>query len=155
MTAAEITDPGRPRNDDDLPAGPDADHARVTAARRERHWGRCHWLQAFEDAAKWRHARASAPCGDCDTPPDGWCDDHVRDLGLIREYQRTASQLMEAAPYPLSSDTRVTAAHELLAEHHQPAAMSPGDLRALLARYQRRLHGLLDAVSGGESWEAQ
>lgn len=40
----------------------------------------------------------------------------------------------------------VIAAIELLAEHHQPITMTPGDLRALLARYQRRLHELLDAV---------
>lgn len=43
-------------------------------------------------------------------------------------------------------DPRVIAATELLAEHHQPITMTPGDLRALLARYQRRLHELVDAV---------
>ncbi len=43
-------------------------------------------------------------------------------------------------------DPRVADARELLAEHHQPLSMTPGDLRALLARYQRRLHELLDAL---------
>ena len=52
-----------------------------------------------------------------------------------------------------ASDPRVTAATELLAERHQPITMTPGDLRALLARYQRRLHELLDAL-GQEVWEA-
>jgi hypothetical protein len=37
-------------------------------------------------------------------------------------------------------------AHMLLAEGHQPLTMTPGDLRALLARYQRRLQALADAV---------
>jgi hypothetical protein len=37
-------------------------------------------------------------------------------------------------------------AHMLLAEGHQPLTMTPGDLRALLARYQRRLQELADAV---------
>jgi hypothetical protein len=32
----------------------------------------------------------------------------------------------------------------LLAEHHQPITMTPGDLRHLLARYQRRLVELVD-----------
>ena len=43
-------------------------------------------------------------------------------------------------------DPRILRARELLAEHHQPVTMTPGDLRALLARYERRLHELLDAV---------
>jgi hypothetical protein len=37
-------------------------------------------------------------------------------------------------------------AHMLLAEGHQPLTMTPGDLRTLLARYQRRLRELADAV---------
>ena len=37
-------------------------------------------------------------------------------------------------------------AHMLLAEGHQPLTMTPGDLRTLLARYQRRLQALADAV---------
>jgi len=128
--------------DDEPPSGSDDDC--VTAARRSGS-GLCQWLQAFEDAIKFRHTRASAPCGDCDTVPDR-CDDHGRDLGLVTAYQHTARQLLQAPPYPLSSDTRVTAARDLLAEHHQPAAMPAGDLRALLARYQKRLHWLLDAL---------
>ena len=45
-----------------------------------------------------------------------------------------------------AGDPRIVRARELLAEHHQPMTMTPGDLRALLARYQRRLHELLDAL---------
>jgi hypothetical protein len=56
-----------------------------------------------------------------------------------------------SAPYPLSLDIRVTAARELLAEHHQAAAIPAGDARALLARYQRRLRGLLDAIGGSDA----
>jgi hypothetical protein len=37
-------------------------------------------------------------------------------------------------------------AHMLLAEGHQPLTMAPGDLRKLLARYQRGLQELADAV---------
>jgi hypothetical protein len=48
-----------------------------------------------------------------------------------------------------ASDPPVTSARELLAEHHQPITMTPGDLRALLARYQRRLHDLLEALGHG------
>jgi hypothetical protein len=44
-----------------------------------------------------------------------------------------------------AADPRVIAAAELLAERHQPITMTPGDLRQLLARYQRRLHELLEA----------
>ena len=105
----------------------------------------CQWLQAFEDAIKFRHARTAAPCSDCDAGQER-CDDHGRDLGLITEYQRTARQITQAAPYPVGSDTRVIAARNLLAEHHQPAAMPPGQLRSLVVRYQGQLRGLLDAV---------
>jgi len=34
----------------------------------------------------------------------------------------------------------------LLAERHEPLTMTPGDLRTLLGRYQRRLHDLAEAV---------
>jgi hypothetical protein len=74
MTAAEITALACP------------------AAVRER----CQHLQALEDAIKFRRARAAAPCTDCDTAPDGRCDDHGRDVGLIAEYERTARRLLEA-----------------------------------------------------------
>jgi hypothetical protein len=40
-----------------------------------------------------------------------------------------------------------------MAEQHHPAGMPAADARALLARYQRRLRGLLDAV-GGSGTEA-
>src|SRR5450759_3924239 len=32
------------------------------------------------------------------------------------------------------------------AERHEPLTMTPGDLRTLLGRYQRRLHDLAEAV---------
>ncbi len=37
-------------------------------------------------------------------------------------------------------------AHRLLAERHEPLTMTPGDLRRLLARYQRALTELAEAV---------
>jgi hypothetical protein len=37
-------------------------------------------------------------------------------------------------------------AHRLLAELHQPLTMTPGDLRRLLARYQRALTEIAEAV---------
>jgi len=50
-------------------------------------------LQALEDALKYRRARAAEPCSDCDTVPDGRCDDHGRDLDLIGEYEQAARRL--------------------------------------------------------------
>jgi hypothetical protein len=49
-----------------------------------------------------------------------------------------------------ADDERVTRARVLLAEQHQPAAMSPGDVRTLLARFQRCAVELL-AVADGEA----
>jgi len=50
----------------------------------------------------------------------------------------------------MSDPTRIAVAaaraHDLLAEDHQPLLMSPGDVRNLLARTQRRLQELADAV---------
>ncbi len=61
-------------------------------------------------------------------------------MGTIR-MERTAST---------SDPTRIAVAaaraHELLAESHEPLVMTPGDVRALLARTQRRLRELADAV---------
>ena len=45
-----------------------------------------------------------------------------------------------------AGDPRVVRARELMAEHHQPLVMTPGDLRALLARFQRAAQELLDAL---------
>jgi len=56
---------------------------------------------------------------------------------------------LDLADGVMAGDPRVIAAVELLDEHHQPITMTPGDLRQLLARYQRRLHGLLDALGRG------
>lgn len=46
------------------------------------------------------------------------------------------------------TDSRVTSARALLAEQHQPAAMTHAEVRALLARYQRRLHDLAGLAEG-------
>jgi len=46
----------------------------------------------------------------------------------------------------LPEDPRVTSARELMAEHHQPITMTPGDVRHLLARFQRRVHELLELL---------
>ena len=44
-------------------------------------------MQAFEDATCWRTGRLASPCPDCEAiPGDGRCDDHGRDIGLIRAY---------------------------------------------------------------------
>jgi hypothetical protein len=44
----------------------------------------------------------------------------------------------------------VAKARALVAEHHQPVSMTHAELWALLARYQRRLHDLLE-VTGRDS----
>jgi hypothetical protein len=73
-----------------------------------------------------------------------------------RILDRLAEEISEAA-YMLRStvridgsipagDPRVNRARELLAEHHQPAIMSAADLRALLARFQRRTVELLGVI---------
>jgi hypothetical protein len=45
-----------------------------------------------------------------------------------------------------AGDPRIVRARELLAEDHQPMTMTPGDLRALLARYRRRVVELLEVT---------
>jgi len=47
-----------------------------------------------------------------------------------------------------AGDPRVNRARELLAEHHQPLTMTPGDVRHLLARIQRAAVELLEIVNG-------
>jgi hypothetical protein len=47
---------------------------------------------------------------------------------------------------PAATAAAAVRAHMLLAEGHRPLTMTPGDLRALLARYQLRLQELADAV---------
>jgi hypothetical protein len=46
----------------------------------------------------------------------------------------------------VSEDPRILRARQLLAEHHQPITMTPGDLRRLLARFQRRTAELLAVI---------
>jgi len=55
------------------------------------------------------------------------------------------SAVPDGAP-PRAADPHVTAAAELLAERHQPSALSAAQLRGLLAIYERRLRGLLVVV---------
>ena len=45
-----------------------------------------------------------------------------------------------------AGDPRIVRARELLAERHQPVTMTPGDLRTLLARFQRRVVELLEVI---------
>lgn len=46
-----------------------------------------------------------------------------------------------------AGDPRVARARQLAAEHHQPLTMTPGDLRHLLARWQRAATELLDVLT--------
>jgi hypothetical protein len=130
----------------DLPAG--ADDGGVSGTRQLADGGRLHWLQALEDAIRFRQQRAARPCRACGTA-QGTCYYHARDLALAREYQNTAAQFAQAAPRPLSSRAEVRAGRDLLAEGHCPAAMAPRELRKLLARYQRCVRELLDDAGAG------
>ncbi len=82
---------------------------------------------------------------------------------LSEEIQEAAAMLrgVPAAAFPPwrgprldgsipADDERITRARGLLAEHHQPIAMSPDDVRQLLARFQRCTAELL-AVADGEA----
>ena len=46
----------------------------------------------------------------------------------------------------MPAEAAAARAHDLLAESHEPLVVTPGDVRALLARTQRRLAELADAV---------
>lgn len=47
-----------------------------------------------------------------------------------------------------AEDERIAAARALLAEQHQPIVMTPGDVRHLLAHFQRRVVELLEVIDG-------
>jgi hypothetical protein len=67
------------------------------------------------------------------------------DQALAAAYDELGRQLT----YSRLADTiaaQLSPARALLAEHRQPLTMSPGDIRHLLARYQRQLRELLDAI---------
>ncbi len=53
-------------------------------------------LQALEDAIRYRRACVALPCADCDAVPDGRCEDHGRDVDLIREYDQAGRRLAQA-----------------------------------------------------------
>lgn len=54
-------------------------------------------LDALDEAGEGRHARADRECGDCDTSPDGLCDDHSGDLERASRYDAIARQLRQEA----------------------------------------------------------
>lgn len=72
---------------------------------------------------------------------------------LSEEISEVAAMLRGVQPQAsgTAADPRVIRARELLAEHHQPLVMSPGDVRHLLARFQRRTAGLLDYITESEA----
>ena len=51
----------------------------------------------------------------------------------------------------LTTDPRTVAAADLLAERHQPSALSTADLRGLVSKYERRLRGLVDLIGENPS----
>jgi hypothetical protein len=132
VTAAEITDPSRLRE----PAHPCADP-----------WAIVHVIAA--DLAA--HGIKSRFGAEADFGQAATAAAALLSALDVRPLVRDDDDVITATPYPLSLDIRVTAARELMAEQHQPAGMPAGDARALLARYQRRLRGLLDAIGGSES----
>jgi hypothetical protein len=69
-------------------------------------------LQAFDDAAAFRTARAAEPCPDCDAALGAErCDDHAVDLVLIKQYRRGHAAATRALPPgPLVGPFAATAA---------------------------------------------
>jgi hypothetical protein len=68
------------------------------------------------------------------------------DLGRAAAFPAGRGRLDGSIP---ADDERVTRARVLLAERHQPITMTPGDVRHLLARFQRRVVELLQVIDGG------
>ena len=62
----------------------------------------------------------------------------------------TAGQLLDAwiRDREQAADPRIVRARSLAGEHHQPALMTPGDVRHLLARFQRGVVELLAVIDG-------
>ena len=68
---------------------------------------------------------------------------------LSEELGEAAAMLRGRQPEPADiagDDPRVTRARDLLAEQHILLTMSPGEIRQLLARFQRRVTGLLEVI---------
>src|SRR6266851_3773737 len=90
-------------------------------------------------------------------PPDQ-AEPVSRILDRLSEEIAEAAGMLRGAPpvtrprldgsVPAGGDERVTRARALVAEHHQPLTMTPGDLRTLLARFQRRTVELLAVIDG-------
>ncbi len=76
-----------------------------------------------------------------------WVSYAAQRVLVVQEPTLAGLEARLAEDDPAGSDPRVTAARELLAERHEPLTMTPGDVRQLLARYQRRLHELLEVVA--------
>jgi hypothetical protein len=101
---------------------PPVSPAGLIAATGPRDGGQCHWLQALDDAIKYRQARATEPCAGCGSVA-GKCEDHARDLDLIAEYHRTARHLIEGPPHRPGS-ARGTVAPEAVAGVRQPGLLA-------------------------------
>jgi len=83
----------------------------------------------------------------CDAGPDWTCWTAQRAQVITApDLNGLAAKLSHAGP---ADSPAVTSAAALLAEHHQPLVMTPGDLRGLLARYQRALTEVLGAIGPG------
>jgi hypothetical protein len=52
-------------------------------------------LKALSDAENHRRLRADQRCTDCETAPQGACDDHLDDLDLADEFRRLAGELTD------------------------------------------------------------
>jgi hypothetical protein len=62
----------------------------------------------------------------------------------------TAATLLDAwiRDREQATDPRIVRVRSLAAEHHEPLVMTPGDLRLLLAKFQRGVAELLEVVDG-------
>jgi hypothetical protein len=88
--------------------------------------------------------------------PPGQAEETARILDRLSEEITEAAAMLRGA-WPAArlddsvpaDDERVTRARVLLAEHHQPAAMTPDDARHLLARFQRAAAELLAVIDAG------
>ena len=84
-------------------------------------------------------------------PPDQ-AEPVARILDRLSQEITQAAAMLRGGPAaafpPWRTDPRVTRARGLLGEHHQPLVMTPGDIRHLLARFQRAAAELLDVIDG-------
>jgi hypothetical protein len=57
-------------------------------------------MAALADAAGFREWRATRPCAECDTAPEGACDAHLHDAALTGAYRALAVRLADVLPEP-------------------------------------------------------